>query len=437
MRYLILIFSVFSILGISGQTMIREKWNNEYKERRIKTVDRFKKEKPEFSTQLQVTKPDYVVFVPKVETEVIGDTYNDHFLVFDKPGSETLFAIWTQATLEGDLDHHIVFSKSLDKGKTWSEPVILAGCPNVSSTKPIASWGFPLISKSGRIYIIYNQYVAGKYNCTRQHTGLMMGIYSDNDGKTWTKPQEVKMPRSIYDNKDRSIPSEWVVWQKPARLVKNNKYIVGLNRYKAPDSPGNFITGTEFIRFDNIDKNPKVKNIAISFLMKDENILTYNEKCEESSIVKLPDNRLFALMRTMSGYPVWSVSNDEGETWTKPLPLKDKNGKVYPQPLSPCPMYDWKGNEAASGLYFAMIHNAPPFPDNVWRPRGPIFLLPGKFSPNDEQPIQFGEPKLFSDKPDFQSFYTSTTIVDEKLVLWYPDLKFFLLGRKIDSSWFE
>jgi hypothetical protein len=35
------------------------------------------------------------------------------------------------------------------------------------------------------------------------------------------------------------------------------------------------------------------------------------------------------------------------------------------------------------------------------------------------------------------SFYSSFTVHDGKAVLWYPDRKFFLLGRIIGGEWFE
>lgn len=34
------------------------------------------------------------------------------------------------------------------------------------------------------------------------------------------------------------------------------------------------------------------------------------------------------------------------------------------------------------------------------------------------------------------ALYSSFTVRDGKAVLWYPDRKFFLLGRVIDESWF-
>lgn len=75
---------------------------------------------------IQTSKPDYIVFVPKNEPNQRGDTYNDHFQVFDKPDGR-LFAAWTQASREGDPDQHIAFSKSTDKGATWTTPIVLAG----------------------------------------------------------------------------------------------------------------------------------------------------------------------------------------------------------------------------------------------------------------------------------------------------------------------
>ena len=36
----------------------------------------------------------------------------------------------TEAPREADIDQHIAFSKSVDKGVTWTPPVVLAGSPN-------------------------------------------------------------------------------------------------------------------------------------------------------------------------------------------------------------------------------------------------------------------------------------------------------------------
>ena len=56
------------------------------------------------------------------------------------------------------------------------------------------------------------------------------------------------------------------------------------------------------------------------------------EALEDASVVKLPNGRLFAVMRSSIGHQVWTQSRD--------------GGKPYLHPRSPCQMYDWKGARA-------------------------------------------------------------------------------------------
>ena len=72
------------------------------------------------------TEPDYVVYVPKSVDGSTFDTGNEHFLVFDGPDG-SLMAMWTQSSYEGAGDHRIMFARSDDDGKTWSEPLRIVG----------------------------------------------------------------------------------------------------------------------------------------------------------------------------------------------------------------------------------------------------------------------------------------------------------------------
>ena len=424
-------------LVFAQQSASIDDWRAEYSERVKATIERRSREKSNFQNDVRTTNPDFIVYIPRVAPEILGDCYNDHFQVFDGPDGR-LFATTCQATCEGSLDQHIAFFRSDDCGKTWSEPVVLAGPKTFDSNVPIASWGFAMVSKSGRIYVIYNQYQEGKVSTNRQHTGLMAGIYSDDLGKTWSEPQLIPQHRSIYDSPDETIPSEWVVWQRPLRLGEDGKYLVGVTRYVAPQYHDKFHTVTEFIRFENIDDNPEPKDVIARWFMTDDMALHKGVFCEEPSIVKLPDGRLFALMRSGVGSPCWSVSENLGETWTEPEILLDRDGgKPFEHPMSPCPIYDWKGETAGSGYYYAFIHNKFDFENtNPWQNRGPLFLIAGSYQEGARQPIWFGKPRLFINRPSGNSFYASVTQMEGKAVVWYPDQKFYLLGRYIDDSWF-
>ena len=166
-------------------------------------------------------------------------------------------------------------------------------------------------------------------------------------------------------------------------------------------------------------------------------------------MVKLPDGRLFVVMRTASGSPFWSVSADGGETWAEPRRLLRKDGgDPLLHPLSPCPLYDVGGNTAGSGNYVLFIHNHDGHYQG-WGPqdssyhRRPIHLVRGHFQAGAEQPVWFDEPQFFFDhdgtslgKPGTRgrvdlALYSSFTVRNGQPVLWYPERKFFLLGRVI------
>lgn len=416
-------------------------------------------------TELHATKPDFIVFVPTVTDTAVTDTGNEHFLVFDGPDG-SLMAVWTQSSAEAQPDQHIAFARSVDEGRTWSRPRIIAG-PRQPGDGHMASWGYPLVSKSGRIYVLYSQHI-GRHDNFFHHTGWLHGIHSDDGGRTWSQPQNIPVARSRRDNPDATMPPNMLCWQKPLRLGKDGRYLAGFTRWTSfavrPNPTKSWISAdsrVEFMRFENVDDNPAVQELAIRWFAANEDALAVPfpghpdvSACQEPSVVRLPDSRLFCVMRTASGSPHWSVSADLGETWTRPRRLlRQDGGEPLRHPLSPCPMYDVGGNTAGSGRYALFIHSHDGHyqgygPTDTGFHRRPVFLVPGRFQPAAEQPVWFDEPRPFMDhkgvslgKPGTPgrldlALYSSFTVRQGKAVLWYPDRKFFLLGRVIGDDWF-
>ncbi len=415
--------------------------------------------------QLHVTRPDYIVYVPKVTAEAATDTGNEHFLVFDGPDG-TPMAVWTQSSMEAysaDLprDQHIAFATSPDHGVSWTEPSIIAG-PRHAGDGEMASWAYPLVSRRGRIYVLYNQHI-GIADTFFHHTGWVDGIYSDDGGQTWSAPKRVPVARSIHDNPDADVPPNMLCWQKPLRLGADGRYFAGFTRWTSHDAipwaGGDWRAAdarVEFMRFENVDEHPEPDALRIAWFAANEAALTAPfpgqpeiSACQEPSVVALPDGRLFCVMRTATGSPYWSVSADRGETWsaTRPLLARD-GGEPLLHPLSPCPMYDLGGNEAASGDYGLFLHCHDGHigrwgPTDTGHHRRPVYLLRGRFVPDADQPVWFGEPEPFMDHDGTTlglpgttgrrdiALYASMTLVGGRPVLWYPDRKFFLLGRHI------
>jgi len=76
--------------------------------------------------------------------------------------------------------------------------------------------------------------------------------------------------------------------------------------------------------------------------------------------------------------------------------------------------------------------------------RNPAFLAVGEFRPDAHQPIGFSRPKQFLDTQGIPigpkgtaeiATYTSLTEWRGQRILWYPDRKYFLLGKQITDDW--
>jgi hypothetical protein len=412
---------------------------------------------PKLDVELQRTKPDYVVYVPKSMDGSTHDTGNEHFLVFDGPDGR-LKAVWTQSTYEGQADQRIMFSSSDDEGQTWAPPRVIAGVIPPAKGN-MASWGFPLVSKNGRIYVIYSRNT-GTNDVFTHTTGWMTGIYSDDAGQTWAPEQIIPMRRSTLDNPNPAIPANWIVWQKPQRLSEG-KYIAGFTRWVSPavrhTCPVTHWTAqeavVEFMRFENLDDNPQPKDIQISWHCCDNAALRvgfpgYPEvsAIQEPSTVALPDGRLFTTMRSPRGNPYYTVSADQGRTWSAPQAMRFcDGGELLRHPCSPCPIYALGG-----GRYIFLFHNHDghfqkwgPF-DSNWH-RRPIYLALGEFRAGAEQPVWFSQPKFLMDNDGVAlgfgggradlAMYASFTLRNGNAVLWYPERKFFLLGKKITPEY--
>ena len=156
--------------------------------------------------EAQRSEPDYLAYVPRSWDGSTHDSHNEHFLVFDGPDG-SLMAVWTQSLIFGEAKNRIVFSRTDDGGKTWAEPTHVVGPRTPDDPTEVASWAFPMVSKSGRIYVLYNQN-QGNQGWIKMHTGTMDGVYSDDLGRTWSEPQQVPMPRSPYDDPEGKIPGE-------------------------------------------------------------------------------------------------------------------------------------------------------------------------------------------------------------------------------------
>jgi len=389
--------------------------------------------------ELMRTNPDFVAFQPGTLDQSTACTGNEHFLV-EQVAKDHLIAVWTQSSYEGNPDQHLVFARSYDGGVSWESPRTLAG-PDLAAGVGMASWGFPVVSASGRLYVFFSRN-ADKADRAPALAGRLHCIVSEDGGDTWSTPVPLEVPRSIWDHGDTSYPPNCIVWQKPTRLACG-RHFVGQTRWVTPakTEESGVTSVVEFLRFENIDEDPAPADVRISWFMQNENALKANTHLEEPAIVPLPDGRLFCAMRSSDGHAYFSLSDETGEQWSAPEPLRyHDGGPVIPHGHSPCPLYQFDENRY---LFFHHNHGVE---FSHWRKevrdasRRPICLARGDFRPDASQPIWFSEPWYFMDSGGVGlprkglSLYSSVTRAGDDVVLWYPDRKFFLLGKRI-ADW--
>ena len=271
-----------------------------------------------FSDDWRRTNPDLVFFLPKQPPEWVEAV--DHVLVDVTPGGD-LLAIWTYGTKADASDHTVLYARSEDGGRTWSEPGEFD--PPGPKSGQVTCFGFPVISRTGRIYAFYNK---GAGVGTNYQTSFLRCSYSDDDGRTWT-PGNVDIPyrRTILSHPDPSIGTNSIPWQKPIRDARD-RVLAGYTEWaspaarqatavRRPDGTVGYYRSDcrcQFMRFDNIDEGPEPRDVQITWLPDSEELITVpltrdpdapegSSFAQEPAAVLLPDDRLFTVMRTRNG----------------------------------------------------------------------------------------------------------------------------------------
>lgn len=402
-----------------------------------------------YTDEWKRSNPDFVVFLPN---QAIGpDTENSGLLVSETSGRD-LLAFWTQGTYEGADNSCVVFARSSDGGVNWTEPMEIDG-PNDGRFR-IALAGFPVVARSGRIYCFYRKYV-GIDDVSKFYTGPMRCRCSDDDGHTWAPPVDVPFGRrNGVDHPDPEIPPNWEPWCKPIRDA-NGRWVEPFSHWPSRAYPQTGNACIEMMRFDNIDEGPDPKDLQITWLPQEpvkpaEGLMLRG--LFEPCMVLLPDGRLFMIMRTLTGFVWYSVSENHGATWRPAEPLRyEDGGERVRHPASPPPLYalqdgrfllQYHNNDGSMGYGIGPSEAKWTKPNTL--NRRSMFLSVGKFRPQAHQPIWFSPPKKFADSDGTPAgvqyrtemgTYSSLTEHKGQRVIWYPDRKHFLLGKKVTDEW--
>ena len=427
-----------------------------------------------------VSDPDFVVYIPQDgdtpahEAEPDDgpwDAGNVHFIVTPTT-SGAFIGTWTQA---GGGSFHgpnarVVVARSADRGRTWSRPTVIDGQPE--GTEQTAVWSVPVIvPHSGRIWIFYHRNT-GPVDFDRGMTGVLSWRVSDDDGFTWGKRSDTPIRRAAIDDPDPTLLSNWVTsgWQAPI-VTARGSVLCPITRWAGNTFQEQFGAETLemsfnerhheswFLRFDNVMTVDDPDDLVVTTWPDADHGIRVPAPSDsrmstamEPSIQPLSDGRIVCIMRTMTGYIWYSVSDDDGESWREAEMLRfQPGGPPIPHPSSPCPLY-----KLSDGRYVLVFHNNDGTANGGDGPgsgesRRPVFVSVGREIDNpDGQPLVFGKPHMVVDNNWAQSVirgksggiapYGSLTDFAGERILWYGDRMTYLLGKRLtdeqlDDSW--
>ncbi|MDP6525033.1 MAG: sialidase family protein [Kiritimatiellia bacterium] len=354
---------------------------------------------------------------------------------------------WTMASVESKPDQRVAISRSIDRGKSWSDAQIIAGDSETYPGAASYSWLFQ-VPKTGRIYCFYLKNDPSVVTVRRDITGWLKWQYSDDDGQTWHRVDaRFDMGRGEWTSADPNVPTSFIGIYAPHTtswgdvLFSFARY--GLQR-KGDRKYANWQTEVYFLRLDNIITQPDPENLTFSILpdtpqglrIKRSNGLFWGN---EPSWIELSDGRLMTAIRTKNDAVYYALSSDRAQSWTPPEPLRFGNGEIVRNPNAPCPMV-----KRHDGRVVLMFHNAKQ--SSTFGPRNPIWISVGAEDPEAVQPLRFGAPIKFLEvdgRPPLgtthEQIATYSTLVEHErqLLLFYNDSKHWVLFRHVPENLLE
>ncbi|MCF7688134.1 MAG: glycoside hydrolase [Cephaloticoccus sp.] len=354
----------------------------------------------------------------------------------------TWLCTWSQGSSEGAVDERIVCATSSNLGLTWSAArQITASAPTVRR-----SYGCPfVVPGTGRLYLFLHEgYREGAITVCNPEidAGNLAYLWSDDNGTTWSEITLIRIPDrdiSAFPDKIHAhlnhppqiMPGGQVVlpftqgmrngavrrfWQLgccEASLLWCENLLTETDPSKLRFSL--LPPGSRGIRANIMSHgdNPAVLRLAAAYGGHPEEIAA---NAQELTVVPLSDGRWFGVVRTYLGSPGYTVSSDEGRTWTPVERLRyGPEGEYIEHPHTMCPIARLPDGRLM--LLFTNNDGTRKGAAHVWdggcRTRNPQWFVIGREIPGETRNggLLFGPPRILAsvDETSAPDGFTAST----------------------------
>ena len=271
-----------------------------------------------------------------------------------------LLAVWSRFSASSDHARaQVVGRRSSDAGRTWGDIFPVASLSEPSHRLNSNLMGpslLPLKNKS-RILLTYS----GKEEIEPENSDFNRRIRCSIFGRFTEDGGEFSPPFLISDRDHYYICNNARVLQ-----ISGGRILVPV----AVDlNPGQEFGWKEqsCLTFFSDDGGANWKRGQPCTLPAEEyhSLDSFRRTLQEPGSIELRDGRIFMVIRTRRGHPFRSFSEDGGETWSAPKPIKEITAPASPQTLIRLPDSD----------HVAMVYNNnPKGAEGAWSDRRPLAL---------------------------------------------------------------
>ena len=297
----------------------------------------------------------------KIPTKFYAD---QPFLTPTKDGG-LLCVVTTGLGHEGSRSQHVLSMKTFDEGESWQDLT-----PLESPDAPESSWGVPITSPSGRVFVFYifnaddirelpadNPPYPGGVTQRMDSHGHYVFRWSDDHGKTWSvKRGEIPVREYEIDRNNSTRGAVRLFWNvgKPFLIGET----IFLPIHKVGGFGEGWFTSSEgaLLRSDDLFscKNPTDAK-WVTLPDGDRGIRAPaggGSIAEEHSFAPLSDGSIFTVFRTIDGHPGCAYSRDEGRSWEPSEYMRYASGRLIKHPRAAT--FVWKLRD---GGYLYFFHN--------------------------------------------------------------------------------
>ncbi len=378
--------------------------------------------------------------------EIPTESYSDQPKIVQTDDGAWLCCITTGAGHEGQGGQHVITTRSTNLGETWSDPVDVEPADG-----PEASYACLLKVPSGRVYCFYNHntdnirevdadphglagytgpdsYPDGKVRRV-DSLGHFVFRYSNDHGRSWSDERyEIPVRETEIDRTNVTGGRIRFFWNVSSPFIHDGAGYVSLHKVGG-FGPGFFVRNEGvLLRSANILTETDPAKLVWETLPDGEIGLRAPEGggpvSSEHAYVTMSDGSIYAVYRTIDGYPACSYSRDGGHSWSAPRYATYREGRRIKNPRAA--NFAWR---LSDGTYLSWFHNhgGPLVPELTKRNascayehRNPVWLSWGREADGPEgRIIEWSEPEivLYDDDPKIRMSYPDLVEQDGRVYL--------------------